>query len=133
MTEEKKCKDLVNKELKKRLAHIRCLWDIYKNQGADASDEDGCRLDEFGLCFNYEVKDNEEGYFLWQLSTGGPGDEFRFFVNSRLQVYRIEYWYLDWFDGAHVKLSGKDALLMQSLWTSYFAVYAESDPEWVRR
>jgi hypothetical protein len=62
-----------------------------------------------GLCFDYvEPKtwpDQLEGYWRWQLSWGGPGDEFRIFVNPDKSVHRIEYWYLDWYDGAHVTLS----------------------------
>ena len=62
-----------------------------------------------GLCFDYvEPKtwpDQLEGYWRWQLSWGGPSDEFRIFVNPDKSVHRIEYWYLDWYDGAHVTLS----------------------------
>jgi len=129
---EQKCKDLVQNELRKRISTIRALFEIYTND-PDGCDEDGCRLDEYGLCFEYSYDDDDEGYFLWQLSTGGPGDEFRFFVNIRLQVYRIEYWYLDWFDGAYKVLSSKNLDLMRDLWNNYLSVYAESDPEWNRR
>ena len=61
-----------------------------------------------GLCFDYvdpnTFNDQKEGYWRWQLSWGGPSDEFRIFVNPDKSVHRIEYWYLDWFDGAHVTL-----------------------------
>ena len=49
--------------------------------------------------------DQLEGYWRWQLSWGGPGDEFRIFVNPDKSVHRIEYWYMDWYDGAKVTLS----------------------------
>ena len=42
-------------------------------------------------------KDQRAGYWRWQLSWGGPSDEFRLFDNGDL-----EYWYLDWGDGAKV-------------------------------
>jgi len=77
-----------------------------------------------GLCFDYvdpnTFTDQLEGYWRWQLSWGGPGDEFRIYINSYTEsseyslyvpdksVHRIEYWYLDWFDGAHVTLSPED-------------------------
>ena len=48
--------------------------------------------------------DQLEGYWRWQLSWGGPSDEFRIFVNPDKSVHRIEYWYLDWYDGAKVTL-----------------------------
>ena len=64
-----------------------------------------------GLCFDYvdpnTFTDQKEGYWRWQLSWGGPGDEFRIYINPDKSVHRIEYWYLDWFDGAHVTLDEK--------------------------
>jgi hypothetical protein len=64
-----------------------------------------------GLCFDYvdpnTFTDQKEGYWRWQLSWGGPGDEFRIYVNPDKSVHRIEYWYLDWFDGAKVELDEK--------------------------
>jgi hypothetical protein len=62
-----------------------------------------------GLCFDYvdpnTFTDQLEGYWRWQLSWGGPGDEFRIYVNPDKSVHRIEYWYMDWYDGAKVTLS----------------------------
>ena len=70
-----------------------------------------------GLCFDYvepeTFTDQKEGYWRWQLSWGGPGDEFRIYVNPDKSVHRIEYWYLDWYDGAHVTL---DAKLHADVW-----------------
>ena len=61
-----------------------------------------------GLCFDYvdpnTFTDQLEGYWRWQLSWGGHGDEFRSYINPNKSVHRIEYWYLDWFDGAKVTL-----------------------------
>jgi hypothetical protein len=64
-----------------------------------------------GLCFDYvdpdTFTDQKEGYWRWQLSWGGPGDEFRIYVNPDKSVHRIEYWYLDWYDGAKVELDAQ--------------------------
>ena len=61
-----------------------------------------------GLCFDYvdpgTFTDQLEGYWRWQLSWGGPGDEFRIYINPDKSVHRIEYWYMDWYDGAKVTL-----------------------------
>ena len=61
-----------------------------------------------GLCFDYvdpnTFNDQKEGYWRWQLSWGGPGDEFRIYVNPDKSIHRIEYWYMDWYDGAKVTL-----------------------------
>jgi len=41
-----------------------------------------------------------EGYWRWQFSWGGPSDELRGYVNEHKELHRLEYWFLDWFDGA---------------------------------
>ena len=61
-----------------------------------------------GLSFDYVAPhtftDQAEGYWRWQFSWGGPGDELRAFVNRDDSIHRLEYWYLDWFDGAKVNV-----------------------------
>ena len=52
--------------------------------------------------------DQPEGYWRWQFSWGGPSDELRGYVNEHAELHRLEYWYLDWGDGAHV-LVAQDA------------------------
>ena len=42
------------------------------------------------------------------LSTGGPHDEFRFYLDSDNEVTRIKYVYKDWFDVAYRNVTGKD-------------------------
>jgi hypothetical protein len=50
--------------------------------------------------------DNQpEGYWRWQFSWGGPSDELRGYVNEHGELHRLEYWYLDWGDGAYVQVS----------------------------
>ena len=60
------------------------------------------------LCWDYVEKgtfdDQERGYFRLQLSWGGPGDEFRIYVDYDKSIDYIEYWYLDWYDGASVRV-----------------------------
>ena len=90
------CADLVQQQFKGRLKDLEVT---------DPEDENYIE----GLCFDYvdpkTWPDQLEGYWRWQLSWGGPSDEFRIFVNPYGEVvHRIEYWYLDWFDGAHVTL-----------------------------
>ena len=61
--------------------------------------------------------DQPEGYWRWQFSWGGPSDELRGYVNEHGELHRLEYWYLDWGDGAHV-LVAQDAAawsLMQEM------------------
>ena len=80
-------------------------------------------LFDYGLCFDYVTPktftDQEQGYFRYQLSWGGPSDEFRIYAERIKQynwyIYKIEYWFLDWFEGAHKLLTGDDKNFMMNL------------------
>jgi len=114
------CKQRVRVHLEDRLGDLRKLWARY-NAGTEEDDPDLGNLNEYGLSFDYVAAgtftDQREGYFRYQLSWGGPSDEFRFFTDATLRVTRIEYWFLDWFDGAKITLKGKDEELMLELWS----------------
>ena len=45
-----------------------------------------------------------EGYYRWQFSWGGPSDELRAYVNLDKSIHRLEYWFLDWGDGAKIDI-----------------------------
>ena len=49
--------------------------------------------------------DQLEGYYRWQFSWGGPSDEIRAYVNKDLSIHRLEYWFLDWGDGAKIDIN----------------------------
>ena len=61
-----------------------------------------------GLGFDYvephTFTDQLEGYWRWQFSWGGPSDELRAFVNENKEIHRLEYWFMDWMDGAKLEL-----------------------------
>ena len=50
----------------------------------------------------HTFNDQAEGFWRWQFSWGGPSDELRGYVNEHGELHRLEYWYLDWGDGAHL-------------------------------
>ena len=53
-------------------------------------------------------EDQEEGYYRLQLSWGGPSDEFRIYTTQYAdEIDVIEYWYMDWFDGASINVPVK--------------------------
>lgn len=71
---------------------------------------------EYGLAFDYiaggTYPDQEEGFFCYLISTGGPGEEIRFFASPGPRgwsLYRIEFWLLDWFDGACLDITNEPA------------------------
>lgn len=88
------------------------------------SDELG-NIFEYGLSFDYVTPDkNHDGYFRYQLSWGGPGDEFRIYAHKRSDydfvTYKIEYWFMDWFDGASRTLFGSSRDLIQNIFEQLF-------------
>jgi len=108
------CDDRIDSEMASTLETIRELWEAYQS----GEDEDG--FHEYGLSFDYVAPgtftDQEQGYFRYQISWGGPSKEFRFYVNPDLSCYMIEFWFLDWFDGARRALSGEDKALMMEIY-----------------
>jgi hypothetical protein len=101
------------------MADLRRLWEAYQKGGEDNVEDLG-NIFEYGLAFDYvepgTFNGQRRGYFRYQLSTGGPGDEFRFYCDERLAPVKVEYWFLDWFDGAKVTPQGKNLALLLELW-----------------
>ena len=66
-----------------------------------------------GLGFDYvephTFTDQLEGYWRWQFSWGGPSDELRAYVNENKEIHRLEYWFMDWMDGAKLELQPGDS------------------------
>lgn len=121
MSETPSCKSRWAAEKNSEIRTIRKLWNLYC-AGNEDGDEDGCRFVEHGLAFDYVAPGtfkNTRGYWRWQISWGGPSDEFRFYT-SRPMHWRVEYAFLDWFDGYSRKLTGKDEKLLREIWDSYF-------------
>ena len=120
MTES--CKDKVAGELRDRLKDIRKLWNMYQRD-TEAYDDELGNFSDYGLCFDYVAKgtfeDQDRSYFRYQLSWGGPSDEFRFYVDEDLVPYEIEYWFLHWYDGASKTLKGKDYHLMGDIFDDF--------------
>jgi hypothetical protein len=103
------CKEQVAEHYKSRMSALRQLIEAYRN--GDESVPGVGNLYDYGLYLDYvpagTFADQRRGYFRYQISTGGPGDEFRFYTDDNLQPTRIEYWFLDWFDGAK-RIVGRD-------------------------
>jgi len=116
---QKKCIDLVEKKYQDRFEQFKTaknFLDIDKSERNKfeefLSDEyqDLNQYEDFfdyvnqsGLCFDRveagTFEDQRAAYWRWQLSWGGPSQEFRLFDNGDL-----EFWHLDWFDGACVQV-----------------------------
>ena len=101
-SEGTKCKDLVNQSFLERMDDIRTLFYAVENETEDLGS-----LYDYGLCLDYveagTFKNQRTPYHRYQLSCGGPSEEFRIYLNGD-----VEFWYLDWFDGACVNVTGED-------------------------
>ena len=105
---DKTCKERLESEFNNTFETLKDLWEFYLDDSPLDHPEHETNMYEYGLCFDYVApftfKDQREGYFRYQLSWGGPSDEFRIYAQKiddyRFSVYKIEYWFLDWFDGA---------------------------------
>lgn len=120
--DQPKCKDLVQGSLGRRIEAIKTLWELHY-EDPDAYDEDYGNFNEYGLSFDYvpmgTFNDQDRGYFRYQISWGGPSEEFRFYTGPEFEVYDIEFWYLDWFDGACVSLTDEDFELMEEIFEDF--------------
>jgi len=109
MGKDKKCKDLVQERFVSRMEDLRTLLNA-----EDQETEELGNLNDYGLCLDVVEAGTFEGqradYIRYQISYGGPSDEFRVFKNGD-----VEYWYMDWFDGAHVDVTGNDATIIKQI------------------
>ena len=111
-TKELKCKDKVKEAMFLRLNDIRKLYTAENQETEDLGS-----LNEYGLSLDYVPtstwKNQNKGYTRYQLSWGRPSEEFRLYDGST----RIEFWYLDWFDGAYSIVPDKDNAMMADIMT----------------
>jgi len=121
---EPSCEEKIDGELAHEIQILEKLLTQYY-EDPDACTEEYGNLEEYGLCFDYVAPctfpDQVEGYFRYQLSFGGPSDEFRFYTNPDFSVHRIEYVYMEWYDIAKSILYGKNYKLLNEIYERLFA------------
>ena len=116
-TKQQTCADVVADRCRSRLEDIKAIME-YTGYPDDSHPDLG-GFHEYGLCFDRvypeTFDDQPEGYWRWQLSYGGPSQEIRFYFDDSTdghscvpparRCYRIEFWHLDWGDGASVDIT----------------------------
>ncbi len=119
---QKTCQERVQEELEDRISDLRRLWRGYQKDPEKSVGDLGT-FSDYGLGFDYVApgtfNDQKRGYFRYQLSWGGPSDEFRFYCDENFKPVEIEYWFLDWFDGASMTLSGQDYDLLEEIFDDF--------------
>ena len=70
-----------------------------------------CRFDEFALSFEYVPRrtfnNQKRAYVSYLISWGGPSEEIRFFCDEQRTPYKVEFWFLDWGDGASLDITDR--------------------------
>lgn len=102
MSDEQNCAELVGGMWMRTREDLEAYMGMRNPERGD--DERG-PFNEYALCFDYVAphtfENQELGYWRYQMSFGGPSDEIRFWGDSAGSFWKAEYWYLDWYDGAH--------------------------------
>jgi len=128
-TDTQTCKDIVQDRCDSRMADLETLYKLAL-EDSEAYDDNLGNLAEYGLDFSYVApetfSDQLEGHYRYQLSYGGPSQEIRFYVSQgedgelHHTPYKIEFWHLDWYDGASVDITNSQ--LAKGLF-NYFNCY----------
>lgn len=111
---ERTCAERVREHWASRKSDL----DRFMNATDEATQQE---FDEYALCFDYlppgTYRDQKRGYWRYQISWGGPSDEIRMWGDRDLTLYRAEYWYLDWYDGASINVTNSKCV--QWLWDEF--------------
>lgn len=113
MSKQQSCAERVNSHWASRKEDLETLL-----KAEDNYTEDLGYLNEYGLCVDFceagTFEGQREDYIRYQFSWGGPSDELRFYRNGD-----IEYWFLDWFDGASIDVTTDDVAIMVHDWLNW--------------
>jgi len=105
-----------------RIRDLRKLFVAHQQGNEDKYADTLGTFPEYGLGFDYVApgtfRDQPEGHWRYQISWGGPSDEFRFYAGGcgHFEPHRISYVFLDWFDGYERSLVGSDLGLLRDVW-----------------
>jgi hypothetical protein len=126
MSDQPKCKQRWASHKNSRMADIRKLWKAYQSGKEDVPDLG--HIWDYGLSFDYVApgtfSGQKEGYWRWQISWGGPSEEFRFYAShaEASDPYRMEFVFMDWFDGFARKLRGRDEEILTEIWQTWVEI-----------
>lgn len=121
--EKQTCKQRWAKEKNVTIHDLRKLWKL-NQKDPEAYDPDLGSFNEYGLAFDYVAPGTFtgqlEGYWRYQISYGGPSEEFRFYASApQFPPYRLTFVFMDWGDGHERALTGKDLALLLEIWQDF--------------
>lgn len=136
---EKRCADLVKGQYESRNESIKQMLVHYTGQFSDEVDEQADQfIEEFTKTYNEDPSEEEvakfkENYYKnteyneeslmefplghsiekvikIELSTGGPADFIKVFLDDTDYITNMTYHYFDWFDGAEIPVKEDDSM-----------------------
>ena len=109
---QKNCRERIGGHLKGREEDFKLFMNA---DDLDDASEDLGSFYNYGLAFDFvepnTFDDQEEGYYRYLISWGGPSEEILFYQDGT-----IEYWFKDWFDGAKQDISSREWALWLKDW-----------------
>ena len=120
------CADIIPYAMENRLNEMQEMWDVYCGweKPTDEITEDS--FHKYGLSFEYvDEGDDDNNYFRYQISYGGPSEEIRFYCYKnhfgQWVFSEAEFVYMDWtwFDGASEMITGNHLALMKELFDHF--------------
>jgi|TARA_R110000765_G_scaffold275139_1_gene373499 hypothetical protein len=98
-SKELTCEDVIVEHYNGRLTQIRETI-----AGCGYMEDKGIDWLDFSYVGAHTFNGQERGYFRWQLSWGGPSDEYRIFMEEDGSIEHITYHFMDWYDGAEMEV-----------------------------
>jgi hypothetical protein len=108
------CEDLIDKKYDERFHQFNDAYELMSSETPEIYtqykdyNDFWDYLNQNILSFDYveanTFENQEEGYWRLQFSWGGPSDEIRYYIGEGDNVREIYYVYMDWFDGASVRV-----------------------------
>ena len=106
-----KCADLIQQKFQDRNNDISDIFQL-KNDYQEYHTHPNHSISAF--------EDQKNGYIRYQLSYGGPSDELRFYIDENKELYKCDYAYLDWFDGAVIDVTEEENI--KDLYANYINI-----------
>jgi len=98
----KTCKERIKQEYQDRIEQIRT--------------EEEAPILSFDYVEPHTFEEQNIGYYRYKMSWGGPSDEFRKYDNKS----KIEYWFLDLFDGASIIVNDMEVYDLMNLYINEY-------------
>jgi len=103
LKEKQSIKDIALNHLISRSEDIEDIMQRQQSEDPDIADQAYTEFYEYGLSFEYvppfRFENQRAGFWCWQISWGGPSEEFRVYVDEDEIVQEIDFVYKDW--GVH--------------------------------